>query len=118
MQVTYDPGWVATANGRPVVVTRDGIGLITLHPLCDGRCEIELSFDGGAQRRICLELSAFVMFGVAAVSALGIQTSESPPNSFRYRCLAPPDNPGCGIAALVLFCLWYVLPDTPDTVLP
>jgi hypothetical protein len=71
VQVTYDPGWVATANGRPAAVTRDGIGLITLHPSCDGSCEILLSFDGGAQRKICLGLSAIVMFGVAAAGTLG-----------------------------------------------
>ena len=71
VQVSYDPGWVATSNGRPAAVTRDGIGLITLHPSCDGRCEIELSFDGGAQRKICLGLSAFVVLGVAAAGALG-----------------------------------------------
>jgi hypothetical protein len=70
VQVSYDPGWVATANGRPAAVTRDGIGLIALHPSCDGRCEIELSFDGGAQRKTCLGLSAFVMFGVAAAGAV------------------------------------------------
>jgi hypothetical protein len=71
LQVTYDPGWVASANGRPAAVTRDGIGLITLHPSCDGRCEIDLSFDGGAQRKICLGLSALVMLGVAAAGAIG-----------------------------------------------
>lgn len=65
VQVTYDPGWVATANGRPAPVTRDGIGLLTIHPQCDGRCEIDMSFDGGAQRRICLGLSLLVMLGVA-----------------------------------------------------
>jgi hypothetical protein len=70
VQVSYDPGWVATANGRPAAVTRDGIGLITLHPSCDGRCEIRLSFDGGAQRKICLGLSALVMFGAAAAGAV------------------------------------------------
>ena len=68
VQVTYDPGWVATANGRPALATRDGIGLLTLHPQCDGRCEIDLSFDGGAQRRICLGLSVLVMFGVAGAA--------------------------------------------------
>ena len=71
VQVSYDRGWVATANGRPAAVTRDGIGLITLHPSCDGRCEILLSFDGGAQRKICLGMSVLVMFGVAAAGTLG-----------------------------------------------
>ncbi len=70
VQVTYDPGWVAAANGRPAPVTRDGIGLITVYPACDGPCEIELSFDGGAQRRICLALSVLVMLSVAAAGTL------------------------------------------------
>jgi hypothetical protein len=68
VQATYDPGWVATANGRPVLVTRDGIGLLTLHPQCDGRCQIDLRFDGGPQRRICLGLSVLVMFGVVGAA--------------------------------------------------
>jgi hypothetical protein len=70
VQVSYDPGWVATANGRPAPVTRDGIGLMTLHPSCDGPCEIDLSFDAGEQRKICLALSALVMFGVPAARIL------------------------------------------------
>jgi len=65
VQVNHDPGWVATANGRPASVTRDGIGLVTLHPECDGPCEILLTFERGAQRRICLGLSVLVMFVVA-----------------------------------------------------
>ena len=72
VQVTYDPGWAATANGRPAPVTRDGIGFLTLHPQCDGRCEIQLTFEGGAQRRICLGLSLLVMFVVAATGALRV----------------------------------------------
>ena len=70
VQVTYDPGWVATANGRPAPITRDGIGLLTLHPECDGKCEIDLTFAGGAERRVCLGLSLLVMFGVAATAAM------------------------------------------------
>jgi len=38
--------------------------LMTLHPSCDGPCEIDLNFDGGTQRKICLGLSALVMLGV------------------------------------------------------
>jgi hypothetical protein len=82
VQVTYDPGWVATANGQPVQVTRDGIGLLTLHPQCDGRCQIELNFDGGPQRRICLGLSVLVMFGVAGAAGffwIFKEVSKAPP---------------------------------------
>ena len=67
LQVTYDPGWVATANGHAAAVTRDGIGLMTLHPSCDGRCDIYLNFEGGAQRTICLALSVLVMLSTVAV---------------------------------------------------
>ncbi len=76
--MTYDAGWVAVANGRPAPVTRDGIGLITVHPACDGPCEIELTFDGGAQRKICLALSVLVMLGVAA-AAVGQALSPANP---------------------------------------
>ena len=79
VQVTYDPGWVAVANGRPAPVTRDGIGLITVHPACDGPCEIELSFDGGTQRKICFALSALVMLGVAAAGTFGRRRRQSEP---------------------------------------
>ncbi len=70
VQVTYDPGWVASVNGRSAVVTRDGIGLMTLHPDCDGRCYINLTFEEGAQRRICFGLSALVTLAVAVAAAL------------------------------------------------
>jgi len=79
VQVTYDPGWVATANGRPALVTRDGIGLLTLHPQCDGRCRIDLRFDGGAERRICLGLSVLVMFGVAGAAGFFLIAKRKQP---------------------------------------
>jgi hypothetical protein len=68
VQITYDPGWVAQANGKPARITRDGIGLLTIHPDCAGPCEIELSWDGGLERRICRILSLLVMLGVAFVA--------------------------------------------------
>ncbi len=65
VQITYDRGWVAEANGKPVRITRDGIGLVTIHPDCTGPCEIELTWDEGWERRVCRMLSVLVMLGVA-----------------------------------------------------
>ena len=70
VQVTYDPGWVARANGRSVALTRDGIGLMTLHPDCDGKCEIDLTFEWGVERRICLALSVLVTLAVAVAATV------------------------------------------------
>ena len=49
IQVTYDPRWTATANGRSISVERDGIGLMTLRPQCDGPCQIQLTFKPSQQ---------------------------------------------------------------------
>ncbi len=65
VQITYDPGWVATSRGRPVPITRDGLGLMTLHPSCAGPCDIDLVFEGGLERRICWILSCLVMLMAA-----------------------------------------------------
>lgn len=72
VQVTYDPGWIATANGRPARIDRDGIGLMTIRPECDGPCEVDLSFDGGLERKICRALSLLVMLLVAAVGVIRV----------------------------------------------
>jgi hypothetical protein len=64
VQITYDRGWVAQANGKPARITRDGIGLMTIHPDCAGPCEIELSWDGGFERRVCRILSVLVMLAL------------------------------------------------------
>ncbi len=57
IQITYTPGWHASANGRPIPVSSDGLGLILLHPACQGPCQIEMSYDGGRERSITLILS-------------------------------------------------------------
>ena len=63
VQVTYDKGWVALANGHPAKITRDGIGLTEIQPPCDGDCDIDFIFDGGLERRICRILSEGVLVG-------------------------------------------------------
>lgn len=68
VQVTYDPGWTAASNGRAVPVSRDGIGLMTLHPDCRGRCEIDLTFEQGPERRACWMAALLVSLGVPAAA--------------------------------------------------
>jgi len=65
VQITYDPGWAAQANGKPARITRDGIGLLTIHPECTGPCEINLHWDGGLERRVCRILSLLVILAIA-----------------------------------------------------
>ncbi len=69
VQATYDPGWKAVANGRPAPIVRDGIGLMVLHPDCQGSCEIDLTFEGGLERRLCWFASLLVT--LATVCAIG-----------------------------------------------
>jgi hypothetical protein len=57
VQVTYHPGWHATVAGKPQKVFKDGLGLMWLHPDCNGACEVVLDYDGGWELRICRWLS-------------------------------------------------------------
>lgn len=63
VQSTYDKGWLATANGRPAPVTRDGLGLSVIHADCDGPCSVDFLFDGGLERKVCRALSWIVTIG-------------------------------------------------------
>jgi hypothetical protein len=64
VQVTYDKGWVAFANGRPAEVKRDALGLTEILAHCDGSCAVDFSFDGGLERKLCRILSGVVSAGV------------------------------------------------------
>ena len=62
-QVTYHPGWRATANGTPARVFADGLGQIAIDPNCDGACSIHLTFDGGWEMRIARWLCWLAVLG-------------------------------------------------------
>jgi hypothetical protein len=49
VQVSYDRGWHARANGAPTPVTSDGLGLIVLHPNRTGPCTIDLDYSGPSE---------------------------------------------------------------------
>ena len=52
VQITYHPGWHATANGAASRVYGDGLGQIVIDPNCDGPCTVQLFYDGGREMQI------------------------------------------------------------------
>ena len=63
-QVSYHPGWRAWVNGERRRILRDKLGLMTVETKCEGRCVVELRYDGGAE----MWLAGFA----GAASVLGI----------------------------------------------
>ena len=62
-QMTYWPGWRATANGRPATVKRDTFGLLYIEPACAGPCQIEMTWDGGLEAVVLRWLRLVAVFG-------------------------------------------------------
>ncbi len=52
VQVSYDPGWRANANGNAARVSGDRLGQVIIEPGCNGPCTIELVYDGGFESRV------------------------------------------------------------------
>ena len=61
VQVTYDPGWEAYANGKRQPVRGDAIGLMVIEPDCHGPCEISLRYTGGKDRVVTRAMSLAAM---------------------------------------------------------
>jgi hypothetical protein len=51
VQVSYAPGWHATANGAPVPLHGDALGLLIAEPACHGSCAIDLVYDSPPEAR-------------------------------------------------------------------
>jgi hypothetical protein len=64
VQETYDPGWQASMSGRSLRVLKDGLGLMVIYPDRPGRAEIDLHFEGGAERSICSLVAAITGLGL------------------------------------------------------
>jgi len=76
IQVSYHPGWRATANGRGVPVSRDALGFIAVSPGCSGPCDLRLVFTGGREYTItrivsiCAWISVFLALLLSARALL------------------------------------------------
>jgi hypothetical protein len=74
IQVSYHPGWHASAGGREIPVHRDGLGLIWLDP--QGAPDIELEYTGGAELRICRGITLIALAALFAIPLLRRRRQE------------------------------------------
>jgi hypothetical protein len=59
VQENYHPGWHADKG----TVVKDGLGLMAIEPRCQGECQIELSYDGGAEMTVSTWTSRLALVG-------------------------------------------------------
>jgi hypothetical protein len=66
VQISFHPGWRASVSAEDRPIRRDGIGFMVIEPRCNGPCEVQLVFDGGAELKIArlLHMSC-VLFALA-----------------------------------------------------
>ncbi len=57
VQISYHPGWRATVAGQPRRIYGDNLGQLAVEPGCEGRCTVDLSYDGGLEMRMLRLLS-------------------------------------------------------------
>jgi hypothetical protein len=75
VQTGYHPGWRANVSGREVDVGRDGLGLLVIHPNCNGPCEVDVTYAGGFEYKLCRALSAMAAMGLLAYLLFRLRTS-------------------------------------------
>jgi hypothetical protein len=57
VQITYERGWEAWANGRRQPLRGDAIGQLVIEPDCTGPCRISLRYTGGGEHMLTRALS-------------------------------------------------------------
>ncbi len=81
LQITYHPGWHATVAGKPRRTYRDHLGLVAVDAACNGRCTVELNYDGGLEMRLARLLSwggLAVGLGCAVRRSVGVRMPRRP----------------------------------------
>ena len=64
--MNFDRGWSASANGRPVQVSQDGIGFLVIKPDCSGNCVVRLNWDSGWQPRFAASIASLALAAAIA----------------------------------------------------
>jgi hypothetical protein len=68
VQINYHPGWHARVNGREARVNRDALGLMYIAPQLDGPCDIQLTYDGSLEYKLCRIVSPLALLGLGVVA--------------------------------------------------
>jgi len=68
IQVSSSPGWRATAAGHERELKTDALGLMWVQPERSGPCEVELTYDGGWELRLCRWISFTSIIALLGVS--------------------------------------------------
>jgi hypothetical protein len=85
VEITYDAGWEAYANGKRQPIRPDAIGLMTIEPDCAGPCEISLRYTGGGDRAVTRAMSVAAMLAALAFGWLGGHRRRGLPHIFSRR---------------------------------
>ena len=65
--ISYDRGWTASANGKPVPVIADGLGFLAFQPHCDGPCAIQLKWNPGSEPFMAWSAAIITLIGAAVL---------------------------------------------------
>jgi hypothetical protein len=71
VQVAYHSGWSARVNGQTRRMWGDPLGLTIVEPRCEGRCVVDLAYDGGMEMTLFRALSWLCLAGGAVGLAAG-----------------------------------------------
>ncbi len=52
IQISYHPGWHALVNSAPRPIRSDGMGFMVVDPQCNGKCDLQMVYDGGLEMKI------------------------------------------------------------------
>ena len=65
VQVACHEGWSARVGDRAVEIECDALGFQVLRPLCEGECEVELTYNGGLPAKLMRAISGAAMLAGA-----------------------------------------------------
>jgi hypothetical protein len=68
VQISHHAGWRAAIGGQARRIRADGLGLMVIEPECEGKCVVDLTYDGGLEMAVARIVSySTILLGLAWV---------------------------------------------------